>query len=175
MNLVDAIRFNDLQLFTKIILKPNFNVNQIVDDFNSTALHLAIFYNRPEIIKLLVQLKANINAQNHDGDTPLIYAINENKNNVTLVKYLLKHGANPNIINNYGHNALSFMCYGYDINFKIIKKFLTPNSNINCLLDKRFVIQKRVIDFVELYIHYLKRTQILQTLWELNEETLSLK
>ena len=57
-----------------------------------------------EAIKLLVKHGADINAQNNDRETPLMYAASAGK--FEAVKLLVKHGANINARNNFGHTAL---------------------------------------------------------------------
>jgi ankyrin repeat protein len=56
-----------------------------------------------EGVKYSLQNKANINSQNHNGDTPLILAVRNN--NPQLVTYLLSMGADETIKNNYKNDA----------------------------------------------------------------------
>ena len=48
-------------------------VNQAPKKANvgSTALFYAIYGGKPEMVKLLIDLKANVNVRTKDGDTPL--------------------------------------------------------------------------------------------------------
>ena len=53
--------------------------------------------------KFSLQNRANVNSQNHNGDTPLILAVRNN--NPQLVTYLLSVGADEAIKNNYKDDA----------------------------------------------------------------------
>ena len=55
-------------------------------------------------IKLYIKLGFDINKENSDGATPLMGAVVGNRN--SIVKYLIKHNANPNIRHNNGTIAL---------------------------------------------------------------------
>ncbi len=57
-----------------------------------------------EIIDTLIKGGAGINQKNRYGNTPLMYAIN--RQNATLVKYLLEKGANPDITDSRGNTHL---------------------------------------------------------------------
>jgi ankyrin repeat protein len=66
-------------------------------------LFVCFVSNRPAIVRLLVQNKADINKQNRKGETPLIVAVEENE--PEMVKLLLECGADWSI--KYQNNEVS--------------------------------------------------------------------
>jgi ankyrin repeat protein len=58
-----------------------------------------------EIVALMVSLGADVNAVGHFGWTPLHLAAYHGYNNV--IKYLLEHGGNPNVMDEFGQTPLS--------------------------------------------------------------------
>lgn len=68
--------------------------------YNWTYLHLAVWMNRPEVVEKLIELGADINAQDENGDTALNLAlITKNKG---ISTYLLECGARSDILNVVG-------------------------------------------------------------------------
>lgn len=88
------------------LLARNCDVNT-GDGEGLTTLHYCCEYNRPEIIKLLVELagdKLLLNAQDRHGWTPLHCAANQG--NKDCVRLLLDLGADVSIVNVVGKTAL---------------------------------------------------------------------
>lgn len=82
------------------------------DDFQETALHLACTYNQLEMVKVLVkEAKMNLEATNYEGWTPLCCAMVWG--HMSVAKYLLKCGANPNHVTTDG-NTLLHLAAWYD-------------------------------------------------------------
>ena len=57
----------------------------------------------PALVILLLAAGANVDKQDNDGDTPLMYAASKCK--IEVVKELLKAGANKKLKNNDGKTA----------------------------------------------------------------------
>ena len=114
-----------------------------------TPLFVAAYAGHCNIIKLLVEHKANINWQDDDGMTALFLATEFGE--LETVKCLLEQGANPNITT-YGYyyskfsNGLNIIDVTVmtplfiaitkddkdgDVTFKIIKLLLDHNANVN--------------------------------------------
>lgn len=89
---------------------------------------MAVKKNNGSIIKVLLNIGADINIQNEEGNTPLILAVKKSK--VYIIKILLNSGVDPNIQNEEGETALMFACrksvkmteillkYGADVNIQ---------------------------------------------------------
>lgn len=106
------------------LLKLGANINS--KDINGhTALTWAIFQGRIETVKVLIENRANLNIRDkRKGYTPLIWAIrlsigNKNQTMILIVKLLIEEGADFNLTDKKGYNALH---YALDTrNYDIVK------------------------------------------------------
>ncbi len=73
-----------------------------------TPLHLAAPYGGPEAVKLLIDRKADLNARDVRGMTPLMLALALDHPDPRVVKLLLEHGADPSIKSKAGETALDW-------------------------------------------------------------------
>ena len=120
---------------SKFLIEHGANVN-VVDKRGQSALDIACIFSQPDtilemleagaqagagtplisacqfqkgnIIKILMELGANVNETNDLGDTPLIVACRHQKGDV--VKMLLESGASPNAVNMNGDTPLTMAC-----------------------------------------------------------------
>ncbi len=69
-----------------------------------TALNMAISGGGAELVELLLKHKADVNARDRNGNTPLVRAMRER--NERLVDLLLSKGADPNALDAYGFPPL---------------------------------------------------------------------
>ena len=77
-----------------------------------TPLCCAAFSNKLEVVKLLIDLGADINALSDSESTPVLYACE--KMNVDVVKYLIMHGADVKKPTDFGRTLpidCHFSCY----------------------------------------------------------------
>lgn len=95
--LVIAVQNGDRPLFD-LLLRRGAKINGRAE--TATPLHFAIFTQRPEFVRLLVEKGADVNALDNTGDTPLSAAAK--RNDLATIRYLLAHGANPKIANAEG-------------------------------------------------------------------------
>lgn len=72
-----------------------------------TVLHKAVCGSNPTIsfMNLLIQARADVNARNQEGDTPLHKATR----NIAAFQWLLAHGADPNIKNSQGKTVVEVL------------------------------------------------------------------
>lgn len=70
-----------------------------------TPLILAVSYGGPDAVKLLLDAKANVNAQDVRGMTPLMLALALDHPDLRVVRMLVEHGADPNIKSKAGESA----------------------------------------------------------------------
>ena len=73
--------------------------------YQKSLLHVAVDRDRPEIIKLLLELGADVNGATDAGWTPLHAAVFSRRENCT--KALLEGGADPNAKDRQGRTPLS--------------------------------------------------------------------
>lgn len=98
---------------------------------NNTLLHLACRTSSSgalEVVKILVEAKANINAEDKDGNTPLRIACTRN---VDVSKFLIEKGADVNKGN------LIFLVYKYG-DREFAKFLVTKVANVN----KRYLLSE---------------------------------
>jgi len=113
MTLLTAADCGDLALVSQM-LKDGAKVNEkfMNPQFNlkCTALHYAVRSGHLEIVRLLLENGANVNALEHEDWTPLYYAANNG--HYRIAKLLLEHGADKSIKDNYkGRTALDVAKY----------------------------------------------------------------
>lgn len=100
---MEAIESSDLPLL-KELLEKGADINARDCESGSTALIETVIFDEWEMFKLLLEEKADVNAQNHSGLTALMYAAESLK--VDMLKELLKVGADVNIKDGFGFTAL---------------------------------------------------------------------
>ena len=108
--------YNLSNLFMEIKDKKNEEALKILDEagvdaadnFRRTALMNAALYNNVELVKALIERKANLNLQDKIGYTALHFAAQEAYPEV--VKLLLENGADPNLVDKHGNTA-SWVAY----------------------------------------------------------------
>ena len=92
------------------LLEDGADPNEAGPAFNDggTVLHLALLYDKKlsDLSKILIEKKANLNALNKKGQTPLIYAVH--LANYGAVASLVEAGAALDIRDNEGHTALEW-------------------------------------------------------------------
>ena len=120
-----------LSLFyiVKYLIKYGANLD-VVDCQGNTLLHTYLELSEVdgEIFNILCQKSKNINQQNDRKETPLHIDCYNFGDNITD---LLKFGADPNIKNNLGENALFCLLDGEDPLTEKIDLLLTKITNIN--------------------------------------------
>jgi ankyrin repeat protein len=87
----------------KALLKKGANVNA-ADDWKKTALHHAASVDDFDLVRMLVEKGADVDASTVDGTAPLAYALGRNPN-VKIVKFLLEKGASVNAASNFDFTA----------------------------------------------------------------------
>lgn len=91
MNIIEAIKRNDLEEVKKIISREDFNIDAKGKD-DRTPLHTASSeWKCDDIITLLLENGADVNAKANEDLTPLHIACR--LGNLGSIKILLKHGA----------------------------------------------------------------------------------
>lgn len=112
--LLIAVASGDAGEVSKILrqnVSPNTQISKKMDfadpsyDEGSTALHLAARQGCAEVIRTLIDAKANVNAVNAREKTPLMYAAYHN--NAEAARVLINAGADPKL-ESYKHNAAFF-------------------------------------------------------------------
>ena len=105
----------------KELLANGSDINE-KDCFWGTPLHLAVNYEKLEIVEVLLIEGANVNMVNSEGESPIFMISSDN---IYLYKLLLVHGADPNIKNN---NGRTFLDKAYEENLVDIIQLLKSNG-----------------------------------------------
>ncbi len=74
-----------------------------------TVMHGAALDSNSEIIRILLEAGANLEARNDDGDTPLIYVARNGMGQYEMIRILINFGANIEARNNVGKTAQDYI------------------------------------------------------------------
>nr|CAD7410676.1 unnamed protein product [Timema cristinae] len=88
----------------ELLLEHGLDVNKMVDCFNSTLLHRAVFNCHVPVVRLLLQRGADINKTDNWGNTPL--HCSSSKGHLRVCQVLVEAGCDPGVKNNDNHTAL---------------------------------------------------------------------
>ena len=128
-----ACNNDDLEKAT-IYLKERPDDLDLPDNAGNTPLQIAALEGFIDIVKFLLESKANIDTRNIDKDTPLIDAVENG--HVDVVKLLLDHGANPRLGNAKGEEPYELVPQD-DENYKTIRKLIANAKEHNYLKRRR--------------------------------------
>lgn len=172
----------DINRNTKHIINwiPN-STELLYTTYNWTALHYAVKSGDIDVVKMLLDYGADINATDFNNTTPLYYAVNNI--NSSMVKILLEYGADPNIrrnsINDYCYVTPTPLCCAVatEENYKkmlelrkIIKYLLDSGANTKCWMcghayycirecgseqEKQKRLKQIMTDYKRVDIHYI--------------------
>ena len=130
------------------------------DKNGKTLLMQAIQTEDIEQIELLLESKANVNLQDNEGWTALMYCVRY-QNNIDLFNTLLNYGANYQLKTNFGLSLLD-LCISYCDDLDVIKKSLSlyeKNSNevlksFCLLLSSSFYDEDLFLKKIQLFLNY---------------------
>ena len=97
--------------------------------YKQTPLSLAAQNNQTGVMKILLPLGCNVNNTGRDGDTPIHHFAMCNKVSVEGVQLLLRFGADPDILNDYGCSALWRAVYWEQI--ALLKELIVANVKLD--------------------------------------------
>jgi len=103
------------------------DVHATNNDDGRTALHYAVWYGWVEIVKLLIEAGADVNAKSNEGDTALHDTVL--KNRVEIARMLIKAGADVNAKYNEGNTALHWAARLNNV--KIVRILIEAGSDVN--------------------------------------------
>ncbi|CAG5096951.1 Similar to ANK3: Ankyrin-3 (Homo sapiens) [Cotesia congregata] len=118
--------------FVKIVEKllklgvcPNTVLN---NDLMYSMLHIACLHRQNEVVKLLINNGADINCRDHQGKTPLFYAVHNSDRRI--IKILIRNHADINVKAGDGRTPLSLSVE--DVDSDIITLLLDNGADIHC-------------------------------------------
>ena len=123
VKLVNALRNGNRQEFNRALRENPKSVNA-KGQSGWTPIMYAALYGDGEAVRLLLDKGANPNAQNDDGGTALMYAIED----AEKTRLLLDHGANPNLCSGEGRTAL-LIAVGRAGSYSVVKLLLENGAD----------------------------------------------
>jgi len=118
--LKSSIKVGDVDIF-------NYFVNNCSEYFTVESVRTIINYNQFDLLKTLINHNENlVNMKNHEGHTPLSFAIKAR--NISAVKYLISKGANAKDAKVIHTNAILSGLLGDKETYKLIKPIITLSS-----------------------------------------------
>ncbi len=93
-----AASFGLLDLVQLILhTEPNADIDTLGGRARSSALHVAVYRNHPDVVKVLLERGADPNLPNDRGERPMMWAMMNHgmARNGEIRELLLKHGATP--------------------------------------------------------------------------------
>jgi hypothetical protein len=92
-----------------------------------TALHWAVASGHFDVVKILIEAGAQVNALDRDSVSPLILAAN--LGNLDIVRILIQHGADLNQTDRMRSSALHYACMRFHAH--IAKELIMNGCNVN--------------------------------------------
>ena len=121
-----AVKNGDIQEVEKYF-KAGVDPNLAIVSDGTTLLHEAVLQGHQDIVKMLIDLGANVNAINEYRETPIAYAAKEA--NWEIVKILMSHGANVDYLDQSGISLLHYAAE--QGNKEIAKILITKGANVS--------------------------------------------
>ncbi len=108
-NYAEALGLYDRAIFWQLVyvktiteanklLELGADVNSTEGKYKETPLHKSAYLSTPETIRILIALDADISAKSTDGLTPLMAAINRERDTLANIKTLIAAGADVNAV-----------------------------------------------------------------------------
>ncbi|WP_078544924.1 ankyrin repeat domain-containing protein [Litchfieldia alkalitelluris] len=123
----------------KQLLEENPNLANTENSDGLAPLGFAAHYGNADVVKVLIDYGANINAISHSkisyipSNTALHAAI-AGERNIEVIKLLLTNGADTTIFDSNGHTALHSAAF-HDDNVEVLKLLLNHGVEVNAKLD----------------------------------------
>ncbi|KAG4094107.1 ankyrin [Neocallimastix lanati (nom. inval.)] len=122
-------KYEYTEIVREFLLKHNVNIN-IKNKAGNSALHIAVFNNHLEIVKLLLLNHADINIKNSEGNTVLMMASSSaNREKMLEELLLLNTYVDVNAVNNEGDSAL--IIAARNGNPRIVRDLLRYHADCN--------------------------------------------
>lgn len=140
---IEAVKTGDVD--TASTLFKAGGVNLEAQDGVGTALIHAVHYKHTDLIKWLLDNKANPNVTNHFGETPLELMIRKDKREI--VQDLIKKGADPNATNSQGETPLMLMAYYMSNDAETIQLLIQHGAKFGSTVENLEKVKKNFSNF----------------------------
>merc|ERR1711970_800558 len=132
-----SVEAGDFDKFKELIKKETKDAIDQVDFYGYTALHAAAESGRPEMIPMLLDAGANINAATYDATfTALHHALA--KGHFDCARILIEKGADVNLLNEGGCFGTSLHYAVYKNSEEFVKLLLSKGADVNIMSGQGF-------------------------------------
>jgi ankyrin repeat protein len=103
-------KFNDLDSLKKSIY-TSISIDEKHSKFGWSLLSVSSYHHSIDVVKYLIENGANINSQNNNGTTVLMFAKSKvkDKENLYLLDYLIEKGADLYLKDNFGKDIFYYV------------------------------------------------------------------
>ena len=123
--LLKAIESNDIKTVKEISPKVDLNKKE-GGHWSEIPLFIAVYYDKYDIIKILLENGADVNIKTSLNKNALIFSSNYN-----IIKLLLEHNIEININRNKSHNFIPLLYHINISNYKTVKLLLKNDADVN--------------------------------------------
>lgn len=103
------------------------------DEKGDTLLHiLCKAACEPSKIAKAIAFGANVNARNHNGETPIMNASSSSQASVPTIELLMAHGADLCLVDRFGNNLMHHVAMGHFTNVEYLLRQHLPIDMPNC-------------------------------------------
>ncbi|EAX88109.1 hypothetical protein TVAG_422640 [Trichomonas vaginalis G3] len=129
MNVIDAVKSGNLEAVRILCGNDPSNLEVSDAEYESTPLHWAAGWGMYDIVKLLLDFGADINARNKVGHTPLLCAVFDNQ--LECARLLIDRGADVNDCDNEGFAAIHIAAGNGHMD--VLKFLVTKGADLGAL------------------------------------------
>ena len=127
---LESIKDNDIENVRTMLRRASLNMDiNKVNISGLTPLHQAVLDDSVEVVRLLIENKANVNSVDEDSWTPLHAAASMGY--FEVAKFLLENGADPVALTSDGERPIDLVEQDDQDNFALISLLLNYMNNLN--------------------------------------------
>lgn len=104
--LMEAVIDNNVEI-AKLLIQHGADVNKQDDLGETSALHFAAQNNSSELVEILLENQAEVDAEDVNGNTPLSDAVFNSRGEGSVIQLLLLHGGDQHKKNKHGVSPLT--------------------------------------------------------------------
>lgn len=114
----------------KFIIEKGLNTDE-KDSLMRTPLFYSMYNSNPEITEYFIENTAEINCQDHKGNTALHLILRLKTCDLMLVNSLIKHGADVNLTNNKGNTPLLLYLHYENKQLEMVDLLVKAGADVN--------------------------------------------
>jgi ankyrin repeat protein len=123
-----AINTGDDSSLERLIASEKVNLEEVDSDGRTLLMNaIAPEMSSPRMVRILLQNGADLDHQDHQDICALHIAARNDK--VEILSLLLNWGANPNILDQYGNNAIALAIFGNRTDFRSVRLLMEKGAD----------------------------------------------